>query len=95
MAQAPYLSTQKQYKGKYIVKDLFTKNMSSKSTGDDLFSMVETSPNGRDGIFDTREEALETIEERNKPTWLPPQPFLNIGVKARLIYERLRARSEI
>ena len=38
---------------------------------------------------------IETIEARNKPTWLPPQPFLNLGVKARLIYERLRARSEI
>ena len=38
---------------------------------------------------------IETIEVRNKPTWVPPQPFLNIGVKARLIYERLRARSEI
>ena len=38
---------------------------------------------------------IETIETRNKPTWLPPQPFLNLGVKTRLIYERLRARSEI
>jgi glycine/D-amino acid oxidase-like deaminating enzyme len=38
---------------------------------------------------------METIEARNKPTWLPPQPFLNLGVKTRLIYERLRARSEI
>jgi glycine/D-amino acid oxidase-like deaminating enzyme len=38
---------------------------------------------------------IETIEARNKPTWLPPQPFLNLGVKTRLIYERLRARSEI
>ncbi len=38
---------------------------------------------------------IETIEARNKPTWLPPQPFLNFGVKARLIYERFRARSEI
>ena len=38
---------------------------------------------------------IETIESRNKPTWLPPQPFLNLGVKAMLIYERLRARSEI
>ncbi|WP_435098856.1 NAD(P)/FAD-dependent oxidoreductase [Candidatus Pelagibacter bacterium nBUS_27] len=38
---------------------------------------------------------IETIEARNKPTWLPPQPFLDIGVKTRLIYERLRARSEI
>jgi glycine/D-amino acid oxidase-like deaminating enzyme len=38
---------------------------------------------------------IETIEARNKPTWLPPQPFLNLSVKARLIYERIRARSEI
>ena len=38
---------------------------------------------------------IKTIEIRNKPTWLPPQPFLNLGVKTRLIYERLRARSEI
>ena len=38
---------------------------------------------------------IATIEARNKPTWLPPQPFLNIGIKTRLIYERIRARSEI
>jgi len=38
---------------------------------------------------------IETIEARNKPTWLPPQPLLNIGVKTRLIYERLRAKSDI
>jgi len=38
---------------------------------------------------------IETIEARNKPTWLPPQPFLNLGVKTRLIYERFRAKFEI
>ena len=38
---------------------------------------------------------IETIEARNKPTWLPPQPFLNIGVKTRLFYERIRAKSDI
>ena len=38
---------------------------------------------------------IETIEARSKPTWLPPQPFLNLGIKSRLIYERLRAKSEI
>jgi len=38
---------------------------------------------------------IETIEKRNKPTWLPPEPFLSLGVKSRLIYERLRARYEI
>ena len=38
--------------------------------------------------------AIEIIEARKKPTWLPPQPFLDLGVKARLIYERFRAKSE-
>tara|TARA_B100000161_G_C33477639_1_gene381007 strand:- start:587 stop:961 length:375 start_codon:yes stop_codon:yes gene_type:complete len=38
---------------------------------------------------------IEIIEARNRPTWLPPQPFLNIGVKARLIYERIRASKDI
>jgi glycine/D-amino acid oxidase-like deaminating enzyme len=38
---------------------------------------------------------IETIEAINKPTWLPPQPFLNLGIKTRLFYERLRAKSEI
>jgi glycine/D-amino acid oxidase-like deaminating enzyme len=38
---------------------------------------------------------IDTIETRNKPSWLPPQPFLDIGVKARLIFERIRAKSEI
>ena len=38
---------------------------------------------------------IEAIEARNKPTWLPPQPILDLGVKIRLLYERLRASSEI
>ena len=38
---------------------------------------------------------IETIEARKKANWLPPQPFLDLGVKARLMFERLRARSEI
>ena len=38
---------------------------------------------------------IETIEARNKPTWLPPQPILNLGVKTRLMYERFRAKFEI
>ena len=37
---------------------------------------------------------IEIIEKRIKPTWLPPQPFLNLGVKSRLIYERFRAISD-
>ena len=42
-----------------------------------------------------RTNEIETIEARIKPTWLPPQPFLNFGVKTRLIYERIKARSDI
>ena len=38
---------------------------------------------------------INIIESQIKPTWLPPKPFLNIGVRSRLIYERLRASSEI
>jgi len=38
---------------------------------------------------------IKTIEARNKPTRLPPQPLLNLGVKIRLIYERLRAVKDI
>jgi len=40
-------------------------------------------------------EEIDIIESRNKPTWLPPQPFLNIGVKTRLIFERFRSRSDL
>jgi len=38
---------------------------------------------------------ISIIEERKKPNWLPPQPFLNIGIYSRLAYERFKARSEI
>ena len=38
---------------------------------------------------------IETIELRNKPTWLPPEPFLSLGVRARLFYERIRATTEV
>ncbi len=38
---------------------------------------------------------INVIENRNKPTRLPPQPFLNLGIKARLIYERLRSNSDM
>ncbi len=40
-------------------------------------------------------DEIKIIEKRNKPTWLPPEPFLSLGIKTRLIYERIRARSEI
>ncbi len=40
-------------------------------------------------------DEIKIIEARSKPTWLPPNPFLDLGVKTRLIYERFRARSEV
>ncbi len=40
-------------------------------------------------------EEIRVIQTRKKPNWLPPQPFLNIGLHSRLIYERIKARSEI
>ena len=40
-------------------------------------------------------DEISLIEERKRPNWLPPQPFLNIGIYTRLAYERIKARSEI
>ncbi len=38
---------------------------------------------------------INIIESKSEPTWLPPQPFLYLGVKTRLFYERLRAYSDL
>ncbi|MDC0417071.1 FAD-binding oxidoreductase [Candidatus Pelagibacter sp.] len=38
---------------------------------------------------------IEIIESRNKPTWLPPDPFLSLFVKLRLSFERYKAQTEI
>ena len=38
---------------------------------------------------------INIIEARNKPSWLPPDPLLSLGVRSRLVYERFRAKSEI
>ena len=40
-------------------------------------------------------DEILTITNRKKPNWLPPQPFLNIGIYSKLFYERIRAYSEI
>ena len=39
-------------------------------------------------------DEISIIHERKKPNWLPPQPFLNVGIYTRLAYERFKARSE-
>ena len=40
-------------------------------------------------------DEISVIEDRIKPNWLPPQPFLNLGIYTRLAYERIRARSDV
>jgi len=40
-------------------------------------------------------DEIKVIQDIKKPNWLPPQPFLNIGLYTRLAYERFKARSEI
>tara|TARA_B110001450_G_C17441060_1_gene407957 strand:- start:299 stop:733 length:435 start_codon:yes stop_codon:yes gene_type:complete len=40
-------------------------------------------------------DEIEIINLQNKPTWLPPTPLLDLGVKTRLFYERYRALSEV
>ena len=40
-------------------------------------------------------DEINIIESKSKPTWLPPHPFLDLGIKTKLIYERFRAKSEI
>ena len=40
-------------------------------------------------------EEISFIETIKKPNWLPPKPFLNIGIYTRLAYERFIARSDI
>ena len=40
-------------------------------------------------------DEINTIEGRDKPTWLPPQPFLNLGIRTRLMYERFRSKLEV
>ena len=44
---------------------------------------------------DGHSSEIEFIEQIIKPTWLPPEPFLSLGVKTKLILERLKAKSEI
>ena len=44
---------------------------------------------------DENTNEIDVIESRYKPNWLPPQPFLNIGIKTRLIFERFRSRGDI
>ena len=40
-------------------------------------------------------DEINIIESRSKPTWLPPEPILSLGVKTRLMFERLRANSDL
>ncbi len=38
---------------------------------------------------------MKLIEKTKKPNWLPPQPFLNMGIKARFLIDKNYAKSEL
>ena len=38
---------------------------------------------------------ISIIQSKKQLNWLPPQPFLNIGIFTRLLFERIIAKSEI
>jgi glycine/D-amino acid oxidase-like deaminating enzyme len=40
-------------------------------------------------------EEIKLIEKKKKPNWLPPEPFLSLGVRLRLMRDRFRAKSDI
>ena len=40
-------------------------------------------------------DEIKVIESISKPKWLPPNFFLNLGVRCRLIYERFKAKEDI
>ena len=40
-------------------------------------------------------DEINIIESRIKPTRLPPQPLLNIGVRTRLMFERFRSQNDV
>ena len=44
---------------------------------------------------DQDSEEISLINNKKSPNWLPPQPLLNLGIYARLFYERIKAKSEI
>ncbi len=37
---------------------------------------------------------VSQIYQRTRAAWLPPQPFLNLGIRSKLVADRLRARRE-
>ena len=40
-------------------------------------------------------EEISIIKSKKQPNWLPPQPFLNVGIFTRLLFEKIIAKSEI
>ena len=38
---------------------------------------------------------IELIQRNKKPNWLPPQPFLNLGIKTRFLIDKNYAKSEL
>ena len=39
-------------------------------------------------------DEISILKSRKQPNWLPPQPFLNLGIFVRLLFERMIAKNE-
>mgnify|MGYP001346789665 CR=1 FL=1 len=46
-------------------------------------------------VVGDKSKEIEIIENKKKPNLLPPEPILSLAVKAKLFYERIKARTEI
>ncbi len=46
-------------------------------------------------VEEQNSEEISIIQSKKQPNWLPPQPFLNIGIFTRLLFEKIIAKSEI
>ncbi len=45
-------------------------------------------------LTESQQAVFQQIKQRPKPSWLPPQPFLNIGISVKLAKDRLGAKSD-
>ena len=68
---------------------------SSETTSDESSEESTTATDTEKSSTEESSDEIKVIEARNKPTKLPPDPLLSLGVKTRLIYERIKARSEV
>ena len=59
------------------------------------FLFFGAGPNQYDFIkYLENSDEISIIKSRKQPNWLPPQPFLNLGIFVRLLFERMIAKNE-